>query len=235
MNELERTLAEAGHRLRRHKCGVWALGLEQFEDQQLPAGHQELVHEGPAQATWDRPAVNVQHTMHAGLGQMAEAPTQTVKRLKKAMTTLESIERFESGCGQVGRHPCNDAWKTSSGRRCQQCLVDVYPNLHGSGPSFPPAFGGQGIRVARLGFAAQATCWFAIDLHKAVMPNICGALRRLLLERHLEETFAQGAEADLLTAGVAVDDYLRILSAVREKFMRRVRGPRSSTFACSGD
>ena len=39
-------------------------------------------------------AVNVQHTMHAGLGQVAEAPTQTVKRLKKALTTLQSIERF---------------------------------------------------------------------------------------------------------------------------------------------
>ena len=59
------------------------------------------------------------------------------------------------------------------------------------------------------------------------MPNICGALRRPLLERHLEETFALAAEADLLTAGVAVDDdACHILSAMREKFMRRVRGPR---------
>ena len=35
-NELECTLAEAGHKLRRHKCGVWAPRFEHFEDQALP-------------------------------------------------------------------------------------------------------------------------------------------------------------------------------------------------------
>ena len=34
-------------------------------------------------------------------------------------------------------------------------------------------FGGLGIRVAQMGFAAQATYWSAVDLHKAVMKTIC--------------------------------------------------------------
>ena len=36
-NDIEGTLADAGHRLRGYKCGVWAPGFEQFE---------------PTQATW---------------------------------------------------------------------------------------------------------------------------------------------------------------------------------------
>ena len=35
-NVIEGTLADAGHRLRGCKCGVWALGFEQFEDTELP-------------------------------------------------------------------------------------------------------------------------------------------------------------------------------------------------------
>ena len=31
-NNIEGTLANAGHRLRGYKCGVWAPGFEQFED-----------------------------------------------------------------------------------------------------------------------------------------------------------------------------------------------------------
>ena len=33
--------------------------------------------------------------------------------------------------------------------------------------------GGLDIRVAQLGFAAQATCGSAVDLHLAVMPHVC--------------------------------------------------------------
>ena len=39
-------------------------------------------------------AANVQHGMHVGLGQPAEAPTQTVERLDKALKTLQCIGRF---------------------------------------------------------------------------------------------------------------------------------------------
>ena len=42
----------------------------------------------------------------------------------------------------------------------------------------PTCFGGMGIRVAQMGFAAQATYWSAVDLHKAVMTSICEALNR---------------------------------------------------------
>ena len=33
---------------------------------------------------------------------------------------------------------------------------------------------------AQMGFAAQATHWSAVDLHKTVMTSICEALNRLL-------------------------------------------------------
>ena len=57
-----------------------------------------------------------------------------------------------------------------------------------------------------MGFAAQATYWSAVDLHKAVMPIICEALDRPLQVAHPEKTTAVAAKADLLMAGVAVDD-----------------------------
>ena len=55
--------------------------------------------------------------------------------------------------------------------------------------------------VAQMGFAAQATYWSAVDLHKAVMPSICDALHRPLRETHLEATTAsdlQGRDARLV-------------------------------------
>ena len=69
----------------------------------------------------------------------------------------------------------------------------------------PTCFGGQGIRVAQTGFAAQATY-----LHKAVMTTICEALGRPLQGVHPEELTALAAKADLLMAGVAVDDYAKV-------------------------
>ena len=65
----------------------------------------------------------------------------------------------------------------------------------------PTCFGGLGIRVAQMGFAAQATYLSAVDLHKAVMTTICGALGRPLQGAHPEEVTALAAKADLLTAG----------------------------------
>ena len=54
----------------------------------------------------------------------------------------------------------------------------------------PTCFGGLGIRVSQMGFAAQAT----FDLHKAVMTTLQGA--------HPGEVTALSAKADLLTAGL---------------------------------
>ena len=71
-------------------------------------------------------------------------------------------------------------------------------------------FGGLGIRVAQMGFAAQATYWSAVDLHKAVMSNICDALDRPPQGMHPEETTALAAKADLLATGVAVDEYAKV-------------------------
>ena len=62
-----------------------------------------------------------------------------------------------------------------------------------------------------MGFAAQATYWSAVDLHKAVMTSICEALDRPLQGAHPEETTALAAKADLLMAGVAVDDYAKVM------------------------
>ena len=53
--------------------------------------------------------------------------------------------------------------------------------------------------------------WSAVDLHKAVMSNICIALRRPLLETHPEEATALAAKADLLATGVAVDEYAKVM------------------------
>ena len=139
LNELECTLAEAGRSAGTSAvCG--RLGLSRSRSNNYFLEIRNLCTTVPRKRLGIgllRSGGNVQHTMHAGLGQLAEAPTQTVKGLKKAVTTLESIERFaydqhdhvsfakvwmllsRGGC-QVGRPRCNEAWKTSSGRRCHR-------------------------------------------------------------------------------------------------------------------
>ena len=62
-------------------------------------------------------------------------------------------------------------------------------------------FGGLGITVSQMSYAAQATHWSAVDLHKAVMSNIFVALRRPLREPHPEEATVLAAKADLLATG----------------------------------
>ena len=62
-----------------------------------------------------------------------------------------------------------------------------------------------------MGFAAQATYWSAVNLHKAVMTSICEALNRPMREPHPEEATALAAKADLPATGVAVDEYARVV------------------------
>ena len=69
----------------------------------------------------------------------------------------------------------------------------------------PTCFGGLGVRVAQMGFAAQATYWSAVDLHKAVITNVCEALNP-----HPEVASALAAKTDLLLSGVAVDEHARV-------------------------
>ena len=64
-------------------------------------------------------------------------------------------------------------------------------------------FGGLGIRVAQMGFSAQATYWSAVDLHNE-------ALNRPLREVHLEIAAALIAKTDLLLSAVAVDEHARV-------------------------
>ena len=73
----------------------------------------------------------------------------------------------------------------------------------------PTCLGGLGIRVAHMGFAAQATLWSAVDLHKAVMTNVCEALNRPKPEPHPEVATALAAKTDLLLSGVPVDEHVR--------------------------
>ena len=54
--------------------------------------------------------------------------------------------------------------------------------------------------------------WSAVDLHEAVMPITCEALDRPLQGMDPEETTAPAAKADLLLAGVAVEDYARVMA-----------------------
>ena len=65
-------------------------------------------------------------------------------------------------------------------------------------------------RSGHQGFAAQATYWSAVDLHKTVMTTVCEALGRPVQGAHPEEVTALAAKADLLTAGVAVDDCAKV-------------------------
>ena len=69
----------------------------------------------------------------------------------------------------------------------------------------PTCYGGPGIRVAQMGFTAQATFWLAVDLHLAVMPRSCDALGRLIVGQHPDCATGQVARTELLVGGVAVD------------------------------
>ena len=101
-------------------------------------------------------------------------------------------------------------------RRLEEGLRQTLSVLLGSALSelaqertkIPTCFGGLGIRVAQMGYAAQATYWSAVDVHKAVISNICVALWRPLREPHPEEATAVAAKADLL---VVVDEYARVM------------------------
>ena len=61
-----------------------------------------------------------------------------------------------------------------------------------------------------MGFVAQATYWSAVDLHKAVMTNICEALNRPIRELHPEIATALTAKTDLLLSEVGVGEHARV-------------------------
>ena len=225
------TLAEAAHRLQGYKCCVWAPGFEQFEDQELPL----VIWKQCAKVPRERlgisllgSAANVQH-----LGQPAEAPTETVERLGKALKTLQSTERF--ACDQHDHVSFVKAWmllsrgvehaldcdfrlvpplvmvplqrRLENGQRQTMSALLEGDELAWERAKVPTCYGGLGTQATPLGFAARATYWSAFDLHKAVMPSICDALNRPIREVHPEATDALAAKADLLVIGVAVDEY----------------------------
>ena len=110
-NSIEDALANAGHRLRGCKCGVWAPGFEQFEDAELPMEVRNLCLRVPRKrhgVSLLGSAANMQHCMHVGLGQPAEAPTQTIESVEKALATLQSIERL--ACDQHDHVSFAKAW-----------------------------------------------------------------------------------------------------------------------------
>ena len=94
---IEGALADAGHRLRSYKCGVWAPGYEKFEDAEPPLSVRNLCLRIPHKrhgVSLLGSEANAQHCMQVGLGQITEAPTQTKERLEKALATLRNIESF---------------------------------------------------------------------------------------------------------------------------------------------
>ena len=228
-NDIENTLAEAGHRLRGYNCGVWAPGFEQFEDLELPTEVRDLCMRVPRKqygGSLHHSAANMRCCMHAGLGQPAEPPTQTIERVDKALATLQNIERF--ACDQHDHVSFAKAWMlTSKGvahaldydfrlippavmaplqRRLEGGLAQTLSVLLGSAVSelawerakLPTCFGALGGCPGGLRGAGSA-----VDLHKAVMTSICEALGRPLRRAHPEETTALAAKADLLMAVVA--------------------------------
>ena len=126
-NNIVGSLAEAGHRLRGDKCGVWAPGFEPYEDQELPTEVRDLCMQVPRKRHGVRllgSAANVRYCVNVGLGQPAELPTQTTERVEKALATSQSIERI--ACDQhdtsaLRRRGCSwerasrTPWITTSG------------------------------------------------------------------------------------------------------------------------
>ena len=108
---IEGALADAGHRLRSNKCGVWAPGFEQFEDAELPLSVRSLCLRIPRKrhgVSLQGSEANAQHCMQVGLGQITEAPTQTKERVEEALATLQNIERF--ACDQHDYVSFAKAW-----------------------------------------------------------------------------------------------------------------------------
>ena len=70
------------------------------------------------------------------------------------------------------------------------CLAALSPRAAG----LPTCDGGRGMRVAQMGFIAQATFWSVVDLHLAVMPRICDALGRLIVGQHPDSGTGPGGE-----------------------------------------
>ena len=160
-------------------------------------------------------------------------------RVEKDLTTLQSIERF--ACDHHDHVSFAKAWMLMSKgvahaldydfglvppavmaaveRRLKGRLRRTISGLLGSAVSelaldrarLTTCFGGLGIRVAQMGFAAQATNWSSVDLHKAFMTTMCEALGSPRQGAHPEEVTALASKADLLTAGVAVDDYAKVM------------------------
>ena len=238
---VEGALADAGHRLRSYKCGVWAPGFEQFEDAELPLWVQSLCLRIPRKrhgVSLLGSEANAQHCMQVGLGQITEAPTQTKERVETALVMLQNIERF--ACDQHDYVSFAKAWMLMSKgvahaldfdfrlvapgvmaplqRRLEAWLRQTMAVLLGSEVSemawerakLPTCYGGLGLRVAQMGFAAQATYWSAVDLHRAVMPRICEALNRPIREPHPDIVNALAAKVDLFLSGVAVDEHARV-------------------------
>ena len=180
----------------------------------------------------------MQYCMRVGLGQQAEPPTQTIERVEKALETLQCIERFP--CDQHDHISFAKAWMLMGKgvahaldhdfrlvppavmaplqRRLEGGPRQTLTVLLGSEVSewawerakLPTCFGGLGIRVAQMGFAAQATYWSAVDLHKTVLTKICEALNRPIREMHAEIAAALSAKTDLLLSGVAVDEHAKV-------------------------
>ena len=97
---------------------------------------------------------------------------------------------------------------TTLGRRA--LLGSEVSELAWERAKLPTCFGGLGIGVAQMGFAAQAVYWSAVDLHKAVMTGIGEALNRRIRETHPEVATALAAKTDLLLSGAAVDEHARV-------------------------
>ena len=203
-------------------------------------------------------AANAQHCMHVGLGQPAEVPTQTIERVWKGLATLQSIEGF--ACDQHDHVIFAKEWMLMSKgvahaldygfrlvppavmaplqRRLEGGLRQTMSVLLGSEVSelawgrrsSPRAFGGLGTRVAQMSFAAQATYWSAVDLHKSVMTSICEALNRPMREPHPEVASALAAKTDLLLSGVAVDEHARVaIETEASKLYEAARGRRQAS------
>ena len=162
-NVIEGTLADAGHRLRGCRCGVWAPGCEQFEDRELPTEVRDLCVKVPRKrlgVSLLGSAANMHHCVDVGLGQPAELPTRLRgwRKPSRRCRALRDLLAINTTTSALRRCRCDRPAATTPGRRAWTDALSAPWNavseLAWERAKLATCFGGLGIRVAQMGFAA---------------------------------------------------------------------------------
>lgn len=232
--ELETLLAVAGHRLRRHKCGVWAPGYDGADNHELPAGLAHLTSLIPRKSNRIELLVsdaNSAYTTHAAL--LPEVSEHAAERARVAAQTVEAAVRLAHA--QVDMKSYAKAWALlqksaahamdfdlrltppdaiAGGLEQQsEAMKDALGQMLGkpltdfcwARAALHGHLGGPAWRSAGPLAPAHAAYWASYDLHSAVVPGLLEAPGRPASQPHLEAAHALRSRAALAAAGVAVE------------------------------